>query len=142
MKIAIPVTGGMVEHHFGRRDEFAIVDVVDGSFDPSRIEFVDARAVQHDHEGTVELLRRHGVQTVVAGGMGYGIFAALKNAGLEIITGAEGTVEGVAKDFAEGKLVDRGAVHNHHHGPNEGHHEHHGGHHGHHHGHHGPHGQA
>lgn len=126
MKIAIPVTDGMVEQHFGQREQFAIVDVADGDAGHGPIELVDARDVQHNHVGTVELLKLHGVHAIVAGGMGYPMFASLKNAGFEVITGAEGSTEEVVHAFAAGKLVDKGDVHEHHH---EHDHHHEGGHH-------------
>lgn len=125
MKIAVPTTAGRVEQHFGRSEEFAIVEVAEGSTELGSIETVDARGTLHDHEGRAALLGQHGVQVVIAGGMGYGMFAALRDSGFTVITGAEGTVEEVARAFAMGKLTDKGAVHHGHHHEEHNHAEHH-----------------
>ncbi len=133
MKIAIPEENGYVNQHFGHSQSFAVVEVADGRAGAPTL--IDSSSLQHQHEGLAGLLRREGVQTVVVGGIGRPAAAALIEAGLEVVSGAQGPIAEVAQTFAEGKLRDQGGVHDHGHHDHD-HHDHNG--HNHLHGH-GPH---
>ncbi|OAT85937.1 NifB/NifX family molybdenum-iron cluster-binding protein [Desulfotomaculum copahuensis] len=114
MKIAVPNERGRVNQHFGRSQEFLIMDLEGDSIKEQHT--VSAAQLQHNHEGLAGLLKREGVDTVILGGIGPAALQALEAAGFNVITGASGEVAAVARDCARGELVSRGAVCDHSHG--------------------------
>lgn len=111
--IAVPTEAGNVNPHFGRSRVFTLVQVADSRVSGSQE--LDLSEFQHQHEGIVALLRSKGVDTVIAGAMGMGMYQALQDAGLQVITGASGPVLQAVQAFVEGRLQDKGAIHPSHH---------------------------
>ena len=52
----------------------------------------------------------HGANVVVSGGMGGGAINIFNEKGIDVITGASGSVDDIAKSYIEGTLVSTGSV--------------------------------
>lgn len=112
MKIAMPELGGEVNQHFGRSNTFAVIEIENGQV--VNVETISASGLEHNHGGIAGLLKAKGVETVITGGVGQGMFDALQQSGFEVIRGASGTIKAVAEAYAGGKLVSKGEICNHH----------------------------
>lgn len=76
MRYAIPISGGMVSAHFGHCEQFALIDVDEGSKRILRKELVPSPG--HEPGFLPQWLAEEGVSVVLAGGMGsraQGLFA-------------------------------------------------------------------
>ena len=87
MKIAVAYDNGNVFQHFGKSEMFKIYDVEDGQIVSGEV--MDSNGV--GHEALAGLLAEQGVRVVICGGMGAGAQAALEEAGIEAVSGAEGS---------------------------------------------------
>ena len=114
-KIAIPTNGEVLDAHFGKAAGFTVFEI-EGK-EAQFVELLSAEGLQHQHEGLASMFKRNGVDVLVCGGIG-GMINGLKTIGLEVVTGASGSVADVAKSYASGNLVSSGSVcqdHNHQH---------------------------
>ncbi|HEX2970754.1 MAG TPA: NifB/NifX family molybdenum-iron cluster-binding protein [Tepidisphaeraceae bacterium] len=128
MRIAVPLSGGVFNQHFGQSTAFWICDVQQNPLGVS-----DGRELpMPEGEGCgviPAMLSQAGVNLVIAGGMGAGAVQNLARCGIEVITGVSGgTPQQIVQEYLAGRLVSTGQLCQHH----EGHGEHgHGGCHGH-----------
>ena len=104
MKIAIPVTEGLLSMHFGHCDQFALLEVdLDAKTITSQM-LLDAPP--HQPGLLPPWLAGYGVQLVIAGGMGQravGLFGAQN---IQVITGAPSAPpEQIVKAYMEGTLT-------------------------------------
>lgn len=86
MKIAIPLAGDKLTIHFGHCDQFALIDV-----DPANktvTKRVDVVPPPHQPGLLPPWLAKHGVNLVIAGGMGQKAIALLQQQGVDVIIGA------------------------------------------------------
>lgn len=111
-KIAIPTNGELVDAHFGRAAGFTVFEI-EGK-EARFVELLSAAGLQHQHEGLASMFKRKGVDVLVCGGIGGGMINGLNSIGLEVVTGASGSVTEVAKTYASGNLVSTGSVCQHH----------------------------
>lgn len=114
-KIAIPTNGEVVDAHFGRAAGFTVFEIEGNK--ASKVEFLSATGLQHQHEGLANMFKSNGVEVLVCGGIGGGMINGLNAVGLSVITGASGAVLDVAQSYAQGNLVSTGSVcqeHEHH----------------------------
>lgn len=112
MKIAVPNNGNMVNQHFGMSKSFAIVTVE--SEKVTRVEEISSEQFQHEHEGLANLLKQHGVEVVITGGIGQGAINGLKMNGLQVIRGASGEYMKVIEEYINGTIEDINITCNHH----------------------------
>lgn len=117
MKIAIATEGTNVSEHFGRCEDFTIVEIENSEV----ISKVMINTVGNQHGLLPVFLLSHGAMTVVSGGMGDGAKQNLKSNGMEILTGVSGSVEDAILAFINGSLIsdDSGCTghgHDHDHG--------------------------
>ena len=122
-KIAIPTNGEVLDPHFGRAAGFTVFEI-EGK-EARFVELLSAAGLQHQHEGLASMFKRNGVDVLVCGGVGGGMINGLKAVGLEVVTGASGSVAEVAKTYASGNLVSTKSVcqdhdHGHDHGDDHG----------------------
>lgn len=118
MKIAIATEGANVSAHFGRCENFTIVEL-DGTSAIKDKKVISTQGNQH--AALPDYLAALGVQTVISGGMGSGASENLKKANITAITGVHGTVDAAINSFIKGELKPGEAdCHGHEHG-----HEHH-----------------
>ena len=86
MKIAIPVAQGQLCQHFGHCEQFAIIDVAEGSKEISKEEMVTPPP--HEPGLLPKWLAEHGVTCVIAGGMGARAIGLFQQFDIKVITGA------------------------------------------------------
>jgi predicted Fe-Mo cluster-binding NifX family protein len=107
MKVLVSTTGraldARLDPRFGRAELFAVVDV-----DTNQFEIVSNDAARDAMQGAgiqaAELAARLGVKVVITGHCGPKAFAALKAAGIEVLSGADGTVAQAIAAFKTGLL--------------------------------------
>ncbi|MCQ2559605.1 MAG: NifB/NifX family molybdenum-iron cluster-binding protein [Clostridia bacterium] len=118
MKIAVPYDNEQVFGHFGQTKTFAIYEVNEQK------QIVDKKLLptqEQGHGALPVLLKAHGVDILLAGGMGQGAKDAIAKQGIIGLTGATGSVDEVVKAYLAGKFVSTNTVCQHHHDHGEGH---------------------
>lgn len=104
--IAIPVTGGKVDAHFGHAAAFALLDTDGGRVTTRR----DLVPPPHEPGVLLRWLAAQGVGAVIAGGMGERARQLLEQAGVAVVMGAaDGSPEELAARYLAGKLASSGA---------------------------------
>lgn len=119
MKIAVTDDNGQVFQHFGHTRWFEVYDVKDGKI--ASHEKIDAEGSGHEALGG--FLKAHGVDLLICGGIGAGAKEVLADAGIRLVSGAQGSVEEAVKAYIAGTLQDDpegGSCHGHEHGEIEG----------------------
>ncbi|MDD3621733.1 MAG: NifB/NifX family molybdenum-iron cluster-binding protein [Methanofollis sp.] len=100
MKLAIAQDGEIVSAHFGHCESYAIFDIEDGK----GVRQADLLSPGHEPGRLPVFLAEHGVNTVVAGGMGPRAVDLFHMNGIEVYLGVSGEIDAVAAEFAAGKL--------------------------------------
>lgn len=110
MKLAVTAKGDKLDSgsdpKFGRCSYFLLIDTETMEFETIRNSSKSARGgagVQ-----AAETLSSNGADAVATGNVGPNAFDALDAAGVEIYTGASGTVKDVVDDYQEGRLTKVG----------------------------------
>jgi Mrp family chromosome partitioning ATPase/predicted Fe-Mo cluster-binding NifX family protein len=101
MKIAIVMSGGEVSPHFGRAQEFMVVEVEDGEIRNREV----LSAPAHECGALPALFAKEGVGSVIAGGIGGGAMQHLERAGIHVYAGAKGSPEDALGSLLAGTLV-------------------------------------
>lgn len=100
VRIAIASENGQVAQHFGKCPEYVLFDVADGQ--------VEQRSLLPNpgHEPGVlpGFLASHGVNCIVAGGMGPRAIGLFRQCQVDVVTGAEGDVDAVIAKYIDGTL--------------------------------------
>lgn len=103
MKIAIASDGNFVSAHFGRCQTFTIIEIQDGRL-IDRMPFANPGR----HPGYLpKFLRKKGVKTIVAGGMGRRALGFFVEESIEVVVGVKGTLSNVIDNLAAGTLEAR-----------------------------------
>jgi predicted Fe-Mo cluster-binding NifX family protein len=101
MRIAIPVTGGLISPHFGRCEEFLLFDVENGEV-KSRDSVVPP---PHEPGAFPAWLREQGANVIVASGMGRRAQALFSQQGIEVALGASAnSPDEIIASFLNGTL--------------------------------------
>lgn len=97
MKIAVASDGKNVSEHFGYCQGFRLYmqEEDEGGF---------IENPGHRPGVLPRLLAEHGVDVVIAGGMGQKAKALFETQGIKVIIGARGDCDSVARDYLNGKL--------------------------------------
>jgi ATP-binding protein involved in chromosome partitioning len=104
MRIAIPLTNGLMAQHFGHCEHFAFIDV--DTTTKKIVGSLQEAAPEHAPGLLPRWLRDRGVTVVIAGGMGARARTLFAQAGVEVLTGAESREpETIARDYLNGALV-------------------------------------
>lgn len=108
MRIAIPLSGGQLSQHFGHCEQFLLVDA-----DMERHQVLQ-KNVEAAPEHTPGLLPNwlvdHGVDAVIAGGVGARARELLSAGSVEVLTGVSRTdPDALIADFLNGKLKTGGS---------------------------------
>ena len=121
MRIAATYENGNIFQHFGRTETFKIYQVENNQVVSSEV--VSCGGVGHG--ALAGLLSGQAIDVVICGGLGAGAQNALLQAGIEVISGAEGDADAAVAAYLRGDLVSSGANCDHHHGEDHecGHHE-------------------
>ena len=104
MRIAVPYDNGNVFQHFGRSTAFKYYEVNDNRITPGEV--LETNGI--GHEALASLLAENGVDVVICGGLGQGAMNALQQAGLRVVTGAEGPADEAVAAYLRGELEDAG----------------------------------
>jgi predicted Fe-Mo cluster-binding NifX family protein len=121
MKIAIATEGNNVSGHFGKCENFTLVDI-----ENSKVKDKNTINTAGNQHGLLPaFLASHGANVVIAGGMGDGAKQKLTSQNIEIISGVTGRVEEVIDEYLSGSLKSTGAgcsghEHSHDHSHGEG----------------------
>ena len=106
MKIAItssgPVMQSEVDPRFGRCLYFIIYDTETDQFEA--IENSNIRGMGGVGVQSGQMMADKGVEIVITGNCGPNAFRILNAAGIQLITGASGTVESIVRDYKDGNL--------------------------------------
>jgi Mrp family chromosome partitioning ATPase/predicted Fe-Mo cluster-binding NifX family protein len=100
-RIAIVMAGGEVSPHFGRAEEFMLVEVENGEIQEREI----MRAPAHECGALPALFAQKGVESVIAGGIGGGAMQHLERAGIHVYAGAKGSPEDALGSLLAGTLT-------------------------------------
>jgi ATP-binding protein involved in chromosome partitioning len=104
MRIAIPVSGGVLAQHFGHCEEFALMDV--DAATKTVVKAAQEAAPPHEPGLLPRWLHERGVTNVIAGGMGSRARGLFQEAGIEVVTGAESRpAAAVVADYLAGTLA-------------------------------------
>lgn len=86
MKIAIPIVDGVLSAHFGRCEQFAIVET-----DPESKKIIKSEMLTppaHEPGVLPTWLSQMGCTTIIAGGMGGRAIGMFQQSGIEVVIGA------------------------------------------------------
>lgn len=112
MRIAVAADNGHVSLHFGRCQEYEVFEVEDGAGEQAEGQ-MKARKIAgrstlknpgHEPGLLPRLLSEHGVDLVIAGGMGPKAVSLLHERNIRVITGVVGPVEEVVRSFLDGTM--------------------------------------
>ena len=118
MKIAVTYSEEEVFQHFGRTEAFKLYEIENSAVVSSGVISTGGTG----HEALADFLAERDVDAVICGGLGGGAQAALSEAGIVVISGAEGDADAAVEAFLRGELTSRGVNCDHHHDGEEEHH--------------------
>ncbi|MDD3239796.1 MAG: FKBP-type peptidyl-prolyl cis-trans isomerase [Lachnospira sp.] len=110
MRVAVAYDNGEVFQHFGRTEAFKVYEVEENKIISSEV--LESNGV--GHEALAGLLAENTVDVLICGGIGGGAQSALSEAGIEVISGAEGDTDAVVEAYLRDELVSTGVNCNHH----------------------------
>jgi ATP-binding protein involved in chromosome partitioning len=87
MRIAIPVTGGLVSPHFGRCEEFLLIDVEGGEV-KNRFSGVPP---SRERGAIPRWLNEQGADVIIASGMGARAQSLFNEQGVQVVLGVAGS---------------------------------------------------
>lgn len=120
MKVAVTYENGNVFQHFGRTENFKIYEVENNEVVSSEI--LNSNGV--GHEALADVLADNNVNVLICGGCGQGAQDALTDAGIEVVSGAEGDTDAAVAAYLKGELESAGVNCDHHEHEHEHEHEH------------------
>jgi predicted Fe-Mo cluster-binding NifX family protein len=104
MRIAIPMADGRLAQHFGHCERVALIDI-----DPLSKQITattEVPAPEHQPGLLPPWLKEHGVNLVIAGGMGARAQSLFRAAAIEVLTGAPTeSAATLVRQYLDGKLV-------------------------------------
>ncbi len=111
MRLVIPVNedngaDSTVCEHFGRTPYFAVIDVLEDKGEV-RFAIVENPLVEHSPGAVPALLKEWGADVIVARGMGMRAKMFFNQLGIEVITGAEGTIKQIVEQLLSGNLESK-----------------------------------
>ncbi len=109
-RIAVTYENGQIFQHFGHTKTFKIYECENGLVSDAKI--VDNEGA--GHEALADLLGEKGVDVLICGGLGNGAMQALQDAGIEVVSGAEGEADEAVRAYLAGELESKGVNCDHH----------------------------
>ena len=109
MIIAIPVEtsegiNSVIAEHFGRAPYYAFVNVENGKIVSVNVE--PNPIIEHATGELPAYMREKNVDVLIVRGIGQKAISYLSEYGIQVIRGAQGTVENIVKNFIQGRLND------------------------------------
>ncbi len=105
MKIAIATEGTNVSGHFGKCENFTIVEIENADVKNKTV----INTAGNQHGLLPAFIAANNVNVVIAGGMGEGARQNLISNNIEIISGASGDIEAVINAYQNGSLKSNDA---------------------------------
>lgn len=93
----------LMSHHFGRCPYYVLVDL-QGDQVESVQGIINPYFEQHQPGMVPEFIHQQGVNVMVSGGMGRRAIEFFEQYGIDIATGAEGTVQATLQNYLQGRL--------------------------------------
>lgn len=106
MKIAVPTEENQIFQHFGKCPVFTVFEVKDGKIEAK----TTADTSQNGHAALAGFLKNMGTDVVICGGIGDGAKKMLSAAGIKLISGIEGSIDGAVTAYLAGSLSDMGGA--------------------------------
>ena len=110
MKIAVTYDNGNVFQHFGKTENFKVYEVEAEKVVSSEIIASNGTG----HGALAGLLAEAGIHVLICGGIGEGAQEALDEAGIEVVSGAEGNTDEAVEAYLKGELISTGVNCDHH----------------------------
>ena len=101
MRVAISTEGEYVSAHFGRCPCFTLVDIESGKV----ITRTEVTNPGHQPGAIPQFLHQHGVNCIIAGGMGARATAFFEEFRIQTIVGVSGKIDEVVERLAQGALT-------------------------------------
>lgn len=116
MKIAVTYENGTVFQHFGKTEAFKVYEVENGQILSAEVIGTEGAG----HEALADFLAGKGISTLICGGLGNGAQNALAEAGIQVVSGAQGGADDAVEAFLCGELASAGVNCDHHDHEEEG----------------------
>ena len=100
MLVAIATDGGYVSPHFGRCQDYTMVEVVDGGVVKKEM----VANPGHAPGAIPQFLHKHGIERIVCGGIGARATELFDHYGIEVLAGVAGTVDETVRKLANETL--------------------------------------
>ena len=101
MKIALPLVNGKFSMHFGHCEELAIFEVQAGEIKNK----TKVTPPAHEPGALPKFMHEHGMDCIIAGGMGMRAQQLFAQYGIKVVVGAAGNdPEQIVKDYLKGTL--------------------------------------
>ena len=94
---------GVVSHHFGRCPYYTLVDIEDGEVKHTEV-ISNPYYGQHAPGVVPQFIHNKGADVMITGGMGARAMAFFQQYGIEVVTGASGTVRYALEHYLHGEL--------------------------------------
>ncbi|AEF96019.1 NifB/NifX family molybdenum-iron cluster-binding protein [Methanotorris igneus] len=105
MKIAIPTENGKISPHFGRCEEFVIVEIEDGKIKNKEIVENTARGGMHGVGTTAaSIVGNYNVDILIVQNIGPKAYDVFKKLGIDVYKCNTSSIDECVKLFLEGKL--------------------------------------
>lgn len=106
MKIAIATENGNVAKHFGYCESFTIFDIL-----ANKIQKVEVLKNPGHKPGFLpKYLKEQGINLIISGGMGASAVKLFEMAQIEVIVGAESSVNEAINEYLKGRLISSDSV--------------------------------
>lgn len=114
MKVAITYEHGMIFQHFGKCQNFLILDIQENKVTNRNL----WKSNGSGHGALVAMLSKESVDVLICGGIGQGALHALQDAKIQVIAGAVGNVDVAVDAYLNGTLHNdpKGTCDHHHEG--------------------------
>lgn len=106
MKIAVAKDGDHVSQHFGHCEGFEVFQVEEKNITGREV----VTNPGHRPGFLPPYLAEHGVNVVIAGGMGAMAQELFNSNGISVVVGAQGRIDDIIRQYLKGELVSTGSI--------------------------------
>lgn len=103
MKIAVTYKNGDVFQHFGHTEEFKIYDIENNQITGTEI----VSSNELGHSALAYLLEENKINVLICGGIGGCAISSLKEYGIELYAGIEGSADNAVNNYLQGNLIQQ-----------------------------------
>ncbi len=104
LKLAIPVTDGVVADHFGHCEYYALIEIENGIVKAT--ENITAPEGCGCKSNIANLLAEKGISLMLAGNIGDGAFNKIRSQHIDVIRGCTGELDKLITQFINGEICD------------------------------------